>query len=423
MLLAAARPDRIALVGGAVRDWLLHHQHLDPWRGLVDLDLVIEDASALGTPAGPVRQDRSSPAWRLVDSLSRAGERVIVRAARPHGQYGTVELELEVPTEPSGAASRPPIRLVLDVASARGEAYPVPAANPVVRFGALEDDLARRDLTINAMAIDLVSGTLLDSHGGQGDLRARQLRFLHANSLRDDPTRLVRAARYAARLGFSLAPESQSQATTTLEAWPWPWRAGDPPNQAPAALGTRLAGELVLLLEQENWRLALGALQAWGGLSLLDATLQRDRHWARRLHWARRFDLPPLLALIAAAGDPVALAERLRLPQRQGALLPQLGELRSRLAAGALRQDLAAASPWDWCQLLEAPGLSPEAVALALACGLAPRRPLLRWLLRWRRLGPEVSARDLLASGMTPGPQVGERLRRSRKERLDREPP
>jgi poly(A) polymerase len=184
-----------------------------------------------------------------------------------------------------------------------------------------------------------------------------------------------------------------------------------------------LAGELVLLLEQENWRLALGALQAWGGLSLLDATLQRDRHWARRLHWARRFDLPPLLALIAAAGDPVALAERLRLPQRQGALLPQLGELRSRLAAGALRQDLAAASPWDWCQLLEAPGLSPEAVALALACGLAPRRPLLRWLLRWRRLGPEVSARDLLASGMTPGPQVGERLRRSRKERLDREPP
>ncbi|MFM8544098.1 MAG: CCA tRNA nucleotidyltransferase, partial [Vulcanococcus sp.] len=79
--------------------------------------------------------------------------------------------------------------------------------------------------------------------------------------------------------------------------------------------------------------------------------------------------------------------------------------------------------PWSWCQRLEAPGLSPEAVALALACGLGPRRPLLRWLLRWRHLGPEQTSQALIAAGVPPGPGLGERLRRSRRERLERERP
>lgn len=416
VLLAAAGPDRIALVGGAVRDWLLHHQHLDSWRGLVDLDLVIEDASAHGTPAGTKRPDKSSPAWRLVEHLARAGEGFTVQEARPHGQYGTVELELEVDQPgPQDGASASPIRLLLDVASARGEVYPVAAGNPEVCFGALEDDLARRDLTINAMAIDLATGALLDPYGGQADLAGCHLRFLHPGSLRDDPTRLVRAARYAARLGFELAAESEDQVAHTLAAWPWAWRAGDPPGQAPAALGTRLRRELELLLERENWRLALERLQQWGGLLLLDPLLQSDRHWARRLQRGRRLGLPPMVALIAVAEHPLALAERLQLPHRQHLLLSQVGELRRRLA------EPIPATPWQWCQLLEAPGLSPMAVALALASGLGPRRPLLRWFLRWRHLGPECTAQELIASGVPPGPQLGERLRHSRQLRLERE--
>ena len=114
---------------------------------------------------------------------------------------------------------------------------------------------------LNAMAMELASGTLLDPHGGQDDLAHRQLRFLHPDSLREDPTRLVRAARYAARLGFALAPSSQSQTSRTLAAWPWTWRPGDPPSQAPAALGTRLRRELDLLLEQDTWPIALECLQ------------------------------------------------------------------------------------------------------------------------------------------------------------------
>ncbi|MFM9088208.1 MAG: CCA tRNA nucleotidyltransferase, partial [Cyanobium sp.] len=278
-----------------------------------------------------------------------------------------------------------------------------------------------RDLTINAMAIDLATGQLLDPHGGQADLAARQLRFLHANSLQDDPTRLVRAARYAARLGFQLAPESAAQAQNTLVAWPWLWRRGDPPQAAPAALGTRLRKELEVLLERENWRLALMHLQDWGGLLLLDPLLQADRHWARGLHWAARFRLPLMVALLAGADDPLALAERLQVPHRQHQLLSQLQELHRRLSEGAKSGREGASTPWQWCQLLEAPGLSPEAVALALARGVGPRRPLLRWWLRWRHLGPESSAQELMDAGVPRGPELGALLRRSRQHRLERE--
>ena len=398
--LAGEQPSlRVALVGGAVRDWLLHRVHRDPWRGLPDLDLVVEEAA----PSWSVAQQ--APAHRLAEALQRL-EPAALGFCRFHQAYGTVELELH--------------GVLLDLASARRETYPLPAENPRVSLGGLEADLARRDFSVNAMALVVAGGgsgtpELLDPHGGQGDLAHRQLRLLHDGSLRDDPTRLLRAARYAARMGFQLAVCSRRQAEVTLAAWPWSWRHGDAPALAPPALGTRLRMELELLLEREPWQEALQALQSWGGLVLLDGQLQADHHWRRRLQRAHRFKLPPLAALVLGAADPLALAERLQLPHRQHKLLAQVQELRRRLAAvPAIRQPPA----W-WCERLEAPGLSAEAVALALAAGIGPRRPLLRWWLRWRHLQAGFTAAELMErENLRPGPALGERLRQLRAERL-----
>ncbi len=393
---------RLALVGGAVRDWLLHRVHRDPWRGLPDLDLVVAEGDPLAPAAG------LPPAHRLAQALQRL-EPSALGFCRLHAAYGTVELELH--------------GVLLDLASARREHYPLPAENPVVRQGDLEADLARRDFSINAMALLLEGSgtaepTLIDPHGGRQDLAQRQLRFLHGASLRDDPTRLLRAARYAARLGFDLAPESRRQVEETLKAWPWPWRPGEAPSLAPPALGTRLRMELELLLEREPWQRALAALQAWGGLVLLDPALQADQDWLWRLRRARRLGLPAEAALVVLAADPLGLAERLQLPHRQHRLLAQVQELRGRVAAA---QGQAPDPAW-WCRTLEAPGLSAEAVALALAAGIGPRRPLLRWWLRWRHLQAPLSAAALMeAEGLRPGPAVGERLRQLRAERLQAE--
>ena len=225
-----------------------------------------------------------------------------------HGAYGTVELAMAALAIDDDRSAT----ILLDVATARREQYPVAGDNPVVCFGSLDDDLGRRDFSINAMALVLAdsSGELLDPHGGLEDLRARRLRFLHPASLRDDPTRLLRGARYAARLGLSLAAESRDQAERTLAEWPWPWHWGDAPAQAPAALGTRLRMELELLLEREPWPLALALLQEWGGLQLLDPALQEDRFWRRRLRRAERLGLPLVVAPASTMPFDTALTRR-----------------------------------------------------------------------------------------------------------------
>jgi poly(A) polymerase len=177
--------------------------------------------------------------------------------------------------------------------------------------------------------------------------------------------------------------------------------------------------ELELLLEREPWPEALERLQSWGGLALLDPQLQRDLHWRRRLRWAARADLPPLAALVATAADPLAVAERLQLPHRQHQLLAGLLRLRNRLAA--LPPAAGQGPPSGWAALLEEHGWVPEAVPLALACGFRPRRPLLRWWLRWRQIKAPVPARELIAMGLSPGPALGRRLAELRQQRLDAE--
>jgi poly(A) polymerase len=266
-----------------------------------------------------------------------------------------------------------------------------------------------------------LGGDLLDPHGGREDLRHRRLRFLHPHSVRDDPTRILRGARYACRLGFAMEPASLAQIRRTIAAWPWRWRPGDAPAQAPPALGTRLRMELQLLLERENGERALAILREWGALELLDRALQRDHGWRRRLRWARRLGVDPLVALLAGARDPLAVAERLQIPHRQHRLLARYLWLREQLERLEPPPSGGDRSPSDWCRLLEAPGVAAEAVALALAASVGPRRPLLRWWARWRHLRPPVTAEALMARGMTPGPALGQRLRQLRVEQLDRE--
>ncbi len=160
--LAGGKP--VYLVGGAVRDLLLG-------RGRADIDLVVEgDAAALAT---------------------RLGGEVV-----EHERFATAKADLDGHE--------------VDIATARAESYPHPGALPEVQPTAgIADDLARRDFTINAMAIPLRRDPeLIDPHRGREDLEAGLLRVLHGGSFEDDPTRALRAARYAARFDFELEPET-----------------------------------------------------------------------------------------------------------------------------------------------------------------------------------------------------------------------
>ncbi|WP_245407193.1 CCA tRNA nucleotidyltransferase [Synechococcus sp. WH 8020] len=392
-LASEAGASRLALVGGAVRDALLHDQHRNPWRDLPDLDLVLEGSAS-----------------ELAAALQRHFGDQRVQEVRVHAAYGTAELSFD--------------GVLLDLAGARQEQYPAPGENPVVTSGSLERDLERRDFTVNAMALELsLSGDrepwLLDPHGGQSHLARRELAFLHASSVADDPTRVIRAARYGARLGFVLAPCALDQLRTTVKRWPWAWRHGQSTEHVPPALGTRLRMELELLFENEPWLKALGLLQEWGALVLLDPLLASNAELIRRLRWASRLRIPLLLALVAASADPVSLALRLQIPLGQQRCLEESISLKHWVHSEVLPQAWVGWSAAQWTEALETRAWSAEAVVLTVAMGVPCWRPMLRWWGRWRKVASPLSAKDLIASGILPGPELGLVLRQERLKMLE----
>jgi len=165
---ATARGEPLYVVGGVVRDILLGID-ASPQTAL-DLDLAI---------------DADTSAYRAaIDSVTGV-------SATHHERFDTASITLS-----DGAT--------VDLARTRAERYPSPGLLPLVEPAPIEIDLGRRDFTIHAAAVALVgpeAGVLLDPFGAQTDLESRSIRILHADSFRDDPTRLIRAARYAARIG------------------------------------------------------------------------------------------------------------------------------------------------------------------------------------------------------------------------------
>jgi len=321
----SGQPLGVWLVGGVVRDQWLHRHRNGAGQGRViqpmDVDLLL-----VPDPQAPeLALSQLAPHWEA--ALAAAGWSL---KAQVHGDFATARLELR-PAQAQGRQPHPTDRtpLTIDVAMARTEHYPAPGENPRVTLTTAPDaalmDLRRRDVSINAMALPWPHGPLVDPHGGQRDLERGLLRFLYTASLHDDPTRVMRAARYGARLHMDLAPEARHQLRDAMTRWPWrrepPW---------PPALGSRLGMELALLLNQEPWGRGLALLQRWGALDLVDwsGALQQDATWRRRLHWAARWNLPLLPALLMGAADPLAVAQRLQLPMAQQRLMAQTLALR-----------------------------------------------------------------------------------------------
>ncbi len=168
----------ICIVGGFVRDLLLGRENLD-------LDIVIE-----GDAISFARELGESWGWEI----------------QTHQRFGTATL-----IQPTQAR--------LDFAGARSETYECPGALPLVSPGTIEDDLRRRDFSINALAVRLNSegfGALIDRFGGVKDLRSGRVRALHSESFLDDPTRIFRAVRYEGRYGFQIEPEDQERIRAAL---------------------------------------------------------------------------------------------------------------------------------------------------------------------------------------------------------------
>jgi tRNA nucleotidyltransferase (CCA-adding enzyme) len=327
---AAGAP--VYLVGGSVRDLLLG-------RPRSDVDLVVEGSAA--------------------ELASALGAEVV-----EHERFATAKVGLDGHE--------------VDIAAARAETYARPGALPDVEPAAdIAADLGRRDFTINAMAIPLRGEpALIDPYGGRADLEAGLLRVLHDRSFTDDPTRALRAARYAARFGFEPEPETAELLRET-------------------DLGTvsaeRREAELLRLAAEPGAARGFELLAEWG--------LVEPRPGGVELA-ARVAEL-----LGAAPWNGIA-------PRDRTVLAAALGP------AGA-EEELAAARPPRPSEAVAlARGRDPVELALGRALGA---EWLDRYLLEWRSVGLEIDGRDLIAAGVPEGPALGRGLAAALRRKLDGE--
>jgi tRNA nucleotidyltransferase (CCA-adding enzyme) len=362
----------------------------------LDLDLVLAgDARALGAE---LARD-----YRL--------------EAVPYPAFGTSTLRL------TGAlAPPPPASPELNLVTARRETYPAPAALPVVTPGTLADDLARRDFTINTLALPLdpPGGPLLDPHGGQADLAAGIIRVLHDRSFTDDPTRIFRAVRYEQRFGYTIEPHTLDLLRAEVAA-----------GGIARLSGARIRNELLRILDEAAPAPVLARLDTLRVLAAVHPALRWGDDEAADMQQLREVFATELAgepassrrqALLAAwlgRGDPAAtaaVAARLHLARATTGLIVELARARAALPPLLARPP---ARPSELARLLRPYPLPALRLLQALTRDATVRRQIALYRAGPAAVRPRLTGADLQALGVPRGPAVGRLLGALRDARLD----
>ena len=370
---AAAQGGRVYLVGGAVRDLLLRRDNQD-------IDIVVEG-------------DATSLAEKLAKSTK--GKLTV------HPQFGTAKISWK--------------KWSVDLATVRSETYAAPGALPTVARGTLSEDLARRDFTINAMAVRLNPdsfGDLVDEHNGRRDLEHGLIRVLHNRSFIDDATRIWRGLRYEQRLGFRLERNTEKMVAHNI------------PMLATVG-GDRIRHELDLVLTEWEPEKVLTRADKLQVLSALHPALRADP-WLTTVFRAARAEgdgVPPpglylaLLAYPLTGTEVEALIENLNLSKTSAQTLRDNHQLKMTLR----KLGTSTMMPSDAYELLK--DYPPTVLAAAQIAATLPMAQ------RWLRLHREVLSQTktkldgdaLLKLGVPQGKAIGEVLNQLLHARLDSE--
>ncbi len=369
---AQRQQQRLYLVGGVVRDLLLERSNLD-------LDIVVE-----------------GDAIKLAREMAR-GKRAMVTT---HPRFGTAKLQWD--------------KRSADIATARAETYAHPGALPTVKPGTIVDDLARRDFTVNSMAVELNPrhfGELIDPHGGRQDLKKKLLQVLHDNSFIDDATRIWRVLRYEQRLDFRIEPSTLNMVKRDI-------------TMLTTVSGDRIRHELELVLKEELPEKALKRADKLGVLKKLHPSLKGDEWLAETFALARERYLPdephPQLYLALLAYRPTTdeseqIISYLHLPKATAQVLRDTAAIKKKtkeLSAPGLAPSLI----YD---LLHGYGLTAlTASSLGTASPTAAEHIEL-YLNVLRHVNPALSGEDLIKLGVPQGPKIKEALQTLREARLD----
>ena len=320
----------------------------------------------------------------------------------------------------------------IDVATARLEYYISPAALPTVELSSIKMDLFRRDFTINAMAIRLNAacfGNLVDFFNGRGDISRKTIRVLHALSFVEDPTRILRAVRFAKRYGLRISEQTERLIKNALEL-----------KLMDKVSGTRIMHEFDLLFAEAKPVEAVTGLQALGILAAIhpQLVLNEDREMLLTrlgtvLEWYRLLYMqePPkcqdlyLLGLVSMLPqtEVESVLERLDLNRSERKAMMRL--------RADIRRTLARVNAWPkeggrvsaMCEVLSPLPLEALLYLMARAEEEETSRCISLYINRWSQMKADIDGADLIGLGLTPGPAFAEILRTVLAAKLDGEAP
>lgn len=300
----------------------------------------------------------------------------------------------------------------IDVATARDETYSSPAALPNITPSGMEDDLKRRDFSVNAMAISIHPdswGELLDPHKGFSDCARKRLRILHDQSFQDDPTRILRAVRYEVRLGFSFTLDTAE----ALER--------DLPNIDKLS-SARVLAEVKKILEEPRRTDILRRAEALKVLGAISPSLRVSENGLKAMQQFEKEgeEVDPLnvLAFMTSSlttEEANAVIERLEPEKEWRAVIG--GAARFREVAAVLESsDLL---PSEVVELLEP--IPVQVLEFQKTAGPKTRQKehLEAYLRRHRNIRPELTGNDLEMCNVPRGPIMGLLLSELKTARLN----
>ncbi|MEA5616775.1 CBS domain-containing protein [Cronbergia sp. UHCC 0137] len=396
---AEKRGWHLYLVGGAVRDLLLTESAPGTLM-ITDIDLVVDGFHNAADVGAGVQ-------------LAKALQQLYPQSRlEVHGAFQTAALLWHKDPELDS--------LWVDIATARTEFYPYPAANPEVEASSIRQDLYRRDFAINAMALRLTSpraGELLDFFGGLLDLQAKQLRVLHPNSFIEDPTRIYRGVRFAVRFGLEIEKQTENYIRYAINSGVYDRTSQE--NTKTPALQTRLKTELKYILTAPYWQNALELLDHLEALQCIHPTLKLDSQLLRQLRlverWLRKFDLQQTLIpweirleVLIADLKPQHRAKVAKNLQLAEDSITRLQNLATNLAE-VIASLPTCQRPSQIVHLLQKYNL-PTLILIALSSPRAIRRRIWQYYTVWANVQPLLDGKDLKQLGYKPGPQYREIL-------------
>ena len=378
---------KIAFVGGYIRDLLINRIHKKASIKPLDIDIVTEGSSL-----------------DLAKFIKKNISNVELCLIKEFEIYNTVELIIN--------------DLKIDIASARKEIYESPGLNPTLQNTNIKEDLKRRDFSINAIAFEISMKEIYDSFEGILHIKRKELHLLHENSIEDDPSRLIRCARYASRLGFTISSASLQQSKKIVHKWPWEDIQDDKKSKFPPGISIRIRMELSEIYKYDNLAKIISLLNDWELISILDKNIKFNNKFLRGLKWIKKLNGNFILYLIKDSENLELICQRFFINKKEKKILNDYLNIKNQLENE--KEQFLDSSPSSWTEFIETNNLDEETVKLLICNGGLFWKPFFKWLFIYKFIKSKKNGELLKKEGWRPGKEMGDEIKRLRYLEIDK---